>query len=69
MSLVLVGEDRAVAGGPARRSATTGCSSVLPYVQEAAMAAAVARRAGRPDVELDDVRNRLRALLGAPEQS
>ena len=68
VSLLLVGEDRAAAA--ARRAlGDDGLLPVLPYVQEAAMAGRARAALADQDVELDDVRGRLRALLGAPEQS
>ena len=61
---------RGPAAAAARRAlGDDGLLPVLPYVQEAAMAGGRAPRLADQDVELDDVRGRLRALLGAPEQS
>ena len=67
VALLLLGEDRAAAG--ARRALDDdGLLAVLPYVQEAAMPTGVRASLDAADIELDDVRGRLRALLGAPEQ-
>jgi uncharacterized membrane protein YbhN (UPF0104 family) len=67
VTLLLVGEERAAAA--ARRAlGDDGLLPVLPYVQEAAMAAQVREALDAEDIELDDVRGRLRALLGAPDQ-
>ncbi|MET0459952.1 MAG: hypothetical protein ABW195_11950, partial [Ilumatobacteraceae bacterium] len=67
LSLLLIGEERA---GAAARAALgdEDLLKVLPYVQEAAMPTQVRAALGHADVELDDVRGRLRALLGAPDQ-
>ncbi len=66
-SVLLVGEDRA--GAIARRVlGDDRLLAVLPYLQQAAMAPDVRDAFGDADIELDDVRNRLRTLLGAEEQ-
>ena len=67
LSLLLIGEERA---GAAAQDALghDQLLSVLPYVQEAAMPTQVRAALGRAEIELDDVRGRLRTRLGAPDQ-
>ena len=65
--VLLVGEERA--GSIARHTlGDDRLLAVLPYLQEAAMAPDVGDALDDADIELDDVRNRLRTLLGAEEQ-
>ena len=65
--VLLVGEERG--GSIARRTlGDDRLLAVLPYLQEAAMAPDVGDALDDADIELDDVRNRLRTLLGAEEQ-
>ena len=67
LALLLLGEERA--GAVAQDAlGDDELLRVLPYVQEAAMPTQVRAALGRADVELDDVRGRLRTRLGAPDQ-
>ena len=67
LSVLMVGEERATA--IARRVlGDRRLLAVLPYLQEAAMSGRVRDALADSDVELDDVRNRLRTALGAEEQ-
>ena len=67
VSILLVGEDRAAALARAALG-DDGVLVVLPYLQEAAMPTRVCDALSDADIELDDVRGRLRTLLGAEEQ-
>jgi uncharacterized membrane protein YbhN (UPF0104 family) len=67
LGLVVVGEERAVAA--ARRAlGDDGTLAMLPYLQEAALPGEVRAALDESDLDLDDVRNRLRTALGADEQ-
>ena len=67
LTLVVAGEERAVAG--ARRGLGDGrLLEVLPYLQEAALPPGVRAAIGDAELDVDDVRNRLRVTLGAEEQ-
>ena len=67
LTLVLVGEDRAVAS--LRRSRSDDeVLAMLPYLQAAALPPGVRDAFSAAKVDADDVRNRLRVALGADEQ-
>ena len=67
VALLLVGEAAAAAMGR-HELGDEGLREVLPYLQEAAMPPLVRQRLAADDIELDEVRVRLGAALGAPEQ-
>ena len=67
VSILLIGEDRAAAVARAALG-DDGLLAVLPYLQEAAMPPQVRDELDDADLDLDDVRGRLRTLLGAEEQ-
>jgi hypothetical protein len=67
VALLLVGEAAAAAMGR-HELGDEGLREVLPYLQEAAMPPLVRERLAADDIELDEVRVRLGAALGAPEQ-
>jgi uncharacterized membrane protein YbhN (UPF0104 family) len=67
LSIALVGEERAVTAARAALG-DEALLTVLPYLQEAAMAPQVLARLDDGDLELDEIRGRLRLALGAEEQ-